>query len=84
MDKERFIEEISKELGYEKEKCLIICDVLENHFLIGKNNKNKIITDLSSKLEITNTEAEKIYEVSSRIIGKEIKHKIFHPFGSSK
>lgn len=84
MDKEKFIKLIGEQLNYDNEKCLLICDILENHFLIGKNNKKKIISDLIEKLDIKEDEADNIYNVSSKIIGSEIKNKIFHPFGSSK
>ena len=84
MNKETFIENIKKELDYDNEKCIIICDILEDHFLIGKKNKEKIINDLMEKLNIENEEAENIYEVSSKIITKEIKNKLFHPFGNVK
>lgn len=83
MNRQKFIEVISNELNYDKGKCEIICDILENHFLVGKNNKNKIVNDFMEKLNIDNPEAEKIYEITSKIISREIKNKVFHPFGNS-
>ena len=46
MNKEKFIEELSNKTGYSKENCTIINSVLEDNFLIGKKNKDKIITSL--------------------------------------
>ena len=83
MDKEKFIEVLSKELNYDQNTCSIICDVLESHFLLGRKNKEKIIDDLIDKININREEAEKIYELSSKTITKEIKNKLLHPFGSS-
>lgn len=80
MNKELFIKELESVTGLNNDKCLIINDVLENHFIIGKNNKEKIINEIVTKLGITNTEAEKIYEASMSIISTGIKDKIKHPF----
>ncbi len=82
MNKTGFIKELQKELNYNEEKCIIINSVLEDHFIIGKNNKEKIINDLIEKLTITEEEAENIYETSSKIISSAIKNKIVHPFKS--
>ena len=82
MNKTGFIKKLQKELNYNEEKCIIINSVLEDHFIIGKNNKEKIINDLIEKLTITEEEAENIYETSSKIISSAIKNKIVHPFKS--
>ena len=63
-----------------EEKCIIINDILEEHFIIGKNNKEKIISDISEKLETTREESENIYELAMSIIGSGIKDKLKHPF----
>lgn len=80
MNKREFIEKLSSELSYSVEKCTIINDVLENNFFISKKSKDKILNDLIEKLSITESEAEKIYDVSISIIKDEIKNKIKHPF----
>ena len=43
VNKTKFINELEKETQLSTEECLIINDVLENNFIIGKKNKNKII-----------------------------------------
>ena len=82
MNKHGFIEELEKELNYDEEKCILINSIIEDHFIIGKNNKEKIINDLIEKLTISEEEAENIYETASKIITSAIKNKIAHPFRS--
>lgn len=80
MNKHGFIEELTKQTGYEKDKCIIISDSLEDNFLFGKNNKTKTINTLMNNLNCDEQEANRIYEITSSIIIKEIKNKIKHPF----
>lgn len=80
MNKQGFIEELSKQTGYDKEKCIIISNSLEDNFLFGKNNKKKTIKTLMNNLNCSEEEANHIYEKTSSIIIKEIKNKIKHPF----
>ena len=81
VNKTKFINELEKETQLSTEECLIINDVLENNFIIGKKNKNKIITSLIEKLNINYKESEKIYNTSMKIILNSIKRKLKHPFG---
>ena len=82
MNKHGFIEELVKQTGYSKDKCIIINDSLEDNFLFGKNNKMKTINALMNNLSIDEDEAERIYEITMSIIKKAIKDKIRHPFKS--
>lgn len=82
MNKEKFIEELSKATGLGKDKCIIINDIIESHFIIGKKNKEKIISDITSKLNLETEQAENIYEAAMSIIGSGVKDKIKHPFKS--
>lgn len=81
MNKKEFINKLQNETGYNEERCIIINDVLENYFLIGRNNRKKAIFDLKEKLSIEEKEAEKIYDICINIISDGIKDKIKHPFG---
>ena len=81
VNKTKFINELEKETQLSTEECLIINDVLENNFIIGKKNKNKIITSLIEKLNIDYEESEKIYNISMKIISNSIKRKLKQPFG---
>ena len=54
------------------EEITIIDEVLNNHFIIGQNNKKKIIEDLKEKLNISDEEANNLYNQCSEIIVKGI------------
>lgn len=48
----------------------IIEDILNSHFLIGKNNKDKIVADFMEKLNLNYEEADTLYNQCSEIIVK--------------
>ena len=79
MNKQKFINKLQEETNYSNEKCILINDILENSSLFGKNNKEKIITELINN-SFSKEEAENIYNITSNIIKSEIKNKITHPF----
>ena len=67
------IKEKLKELTNKNdEEITIIDEILNNHFIVGKNNKEKIITDFKEKLKITDEEADTLYNQCSEIIVKGI------------
>lgn len=80
MNKKEVIKKLGEVTNLSEEKCIIINDILEEHFIIGKNNKENIISDISEKLETTKEESENIYELAMSIIGSGIKDKLKHPF----
>lgn len=80
MNKEGFIKELSDITGLDKEKCTIINSVIEDTFLIGKKSKNKMIEGFKEKLNLSDEEAEKIYETAMELITTSMKEKIKHPF----
>ncbi len=82
MNKTEFIKKLQEKLNYDEEKCVIINDILENNFLIGKKNKEIMINEFVTKLEVTEIEANNIYETAMEILSKEVKNKIMHPFRS--
>ena len=82
MNKSGFIKELVNKTGFKEEKCILINDCLEEDFIIGKKNKEKTINLLMERLKISKEEADKIYNISSKIITTEIKNKIKHPFRS--
>lgn len=82
MNKNEFIKELEKVTGLDNNKCTIINNILESHFIIGRKNKEKIISDIKSQLSVSNEETEKIYESAMSIIGNGIKDKLKHPFKS--
>lgn len=82
MNKEKFIKELENVTGLENEKCVILNNILESHFIVGKKNKEKIMLDIEKELGVNKEEAERIYESAMSIIGSGIKDKLKHPFGA--
>lgn len=82
MNKKDFIEELQAKTNYDEKECILINNIIENHFLIGKKNKEKIVNDIKEKLNISSNEADDIYNISIEIITKELKKTIKHPFKS--
>lgn len=80
MNKENFIKELATVTGLPINKCIVINSILESHFIIGKNNKIKIVSNIETQLQMTKEESEKIYESAMSIIGTNIKEKIKRPF----
>lgn len=80
MNKERFIDALSKETNLTKADCSKINEILEAHFIIGRNNKFKILEDIREKLNIDPDLAETIYNKASEILGNNLKQRIKHPF----
>lgn len=75
MNKTEFIKELSKETGYNEEKCILINNILEDNFI----NKDKIIKDLQIKGALSKDDSENVYDISVKIIAREIKNKLKHP-----
>lgn len=82
MNKNGFIKALSKETGYDEEKCIVINNVIENYFIFGRKNKDKIIKDLQIKASLSEDDSENVYDISMKIITGEIKNKLKHPFKS--
>lgn len=80
MNKHQFLEEIKKQTGYTEEKCLQILDVVDDIFLIGKKNKEKMINGFKEKLNVSEEEADDIYNKVMSIVKDAIKYKLKHPF----
>lgn len=80
MNKTGFIKKLSKETGYDEEKCILIKNIIENYFIFGRKNKEKIIKDLQVKAILSEDDAENVYDISMKIITGEIKNKLKHPF----
>jgi len=80
MNKNGFIKELSKQTGYDEEKCILINNVIENYFIFWRKNKDKIIKDLQIKASLNEDDSENVYNISIKIITGEIKNKLKHPF----
>ena len=65
-------EELKELTKRSDEEISIIDEILNSHFVIGKNNKQKIMSDFKEKLSINNEEADDLYNQCSEIIVKGI------------
>ena len=68
MNKSDFIKKLAKKTGLDEKKCAEINNVIENNFIVGRKNKDKIISELISKINIDEKEANKIYSSAMEII----------------
>lgn len=84
MNKTGFIKELSKQTGYDEEKCILINDIIENNFILVRKNKDKIIKELQVKANLNEDDSENVYDIGMKIITGEIKNKLKHPFKSQK
>ncbi len=82
MNKREFIKELSEITNLTEDKCAVINDVLEDTFIIGKNSKEKILSKIKDKLNLTDEQVDDIYNKAMSIITKELKDKIKHTFKS--
>lgn len=81
MNKEKFLKSFIEETGFSSEQAQIINNIFENHFIIGKNNKEKILFELEKKLDVSSNAAEDIYNSYIDIVIEKLKDRINHPFG---
>lgn len=52
MNKEQFIKKLESITGLDNSKCTILNSILESHFIIGKKNKEKIVSDITNSIRI--------------------------------
>lgn len=83
MNKKEVAKLLSEKLEITIDDALKINEILENNLIFGRKGKEKILTELQNKLNITPDKANDIYNQASKIISKEIKNKIKHPFKSN-
>ena len=76
MNKSEFIKVLSEKLGYDEEKCTVINSIVEDHFIVGKNTKEKLLADFVEKLGVSQEEADKIYNVVAETVSDGIFGKI--------
>lgn len=67
-NKEYIIKCLKEKTNRSETDCIIINDILNNHFIIGHNNKEKIKSDFIGKLNISEREADKLYNICAEII----------------
>lgn len=69
-NKEYMINRLKEKTNRTEKECIIINDILENHFIIGHNNKDKIKKDFMEKLQISEDESDKLYNICAELIIK--------------
>ncbi|MFR2586042.1 MAG: hypothetical protein ACLTAK_05800 [Bacilli bacterium] len=82
MNKSEFIKLLEEKSERNENDCLIVSEILERHFIIGKKNKEKIINELQEKLSVSFNVANELYNIISKIIINGIKESLIHPFKS--
>ena len=80
MNKKYFLEELKKKTGLNEDDCLKISNVIDDTFIIGQKNKEKMIYGFVENLNIDEAKAAEIYEIAMDIISSSIKEKLKHPF----
>ena len=68
MNKSEFIKELSKQTSYNEERCNTINNIVEDTFIIGKKNKEKIIEKFEKQINLdenatSDTQLDKALEI---------------------
>lgn len=66
------LDKLKEVTNYSEEECVIIKNILENHRIIGRKNKEKIITDFIQELRIDEKKADELYNICMELKLKEI------------
>ena len=82
VNKKLFVKELANSLDLSVEEGYKINKIIEDNFIISKNSKDRIIEALINELSYDENLANKIYDTSVRIISREIKNSLMHPFKS--
>ncbi len=80
MNKKEFLNELCKQTDLNESKAISVNDILEKNFFISKKNKDKIISELVIKLNISLDKATEIYNICKKIVSNEIMNKLKQPF----
>lgn len=65
-------EKLMHTTGRPENECEIINEILNSRFIIGHNQKDKIVSDFMEKLSLTNAEADALYNQCAEVIVKGI------------
>lgn len=80
MNNADFISELSKRANISEEDSVRIIEIIEENFLVGNKNKDKITELLITELNFDNQKADEIYDVLGDILAGGIKEKIKNLF----
>ena len=82
INKTEFIKELSNKTGFNEDECRDINNIIEDTFIIGKKNKEKMKEKLKTELNYNDDEANKVYKAVMEILALEVKDKLKYPFKS--
>lgn len=81
MNKEGFKNALKGKINLDDKKIDDICEVLEKNMIIGKGNKEKIISAIVAKTGIDEKTADDVYNKAMSTVAGGIKDKLKNPFG---
>ena len=82
MNKTGFLKELQAQTKLSEQDTIVVASILDDYFVFGKKNKDKIVNAIKEKLDLTDEKADEIYNIAMSIISTNIKNKIKHPFKS--
>ena len=82
MNKTYFLKQLQEKTNLSKKDTIVVSDILDDYFVFGKKNKEKIVNAIRENLDLTYEKADEIYNIAMSIISSNIKEKIKHPFRS--
>ena len=82
MNKTMFLKELQEKTNLSKKDTLVVSSILDEYFVFGKKNKDKIVSAIKEKLSVNDCQADEIYNIAMSIISSNIKEKLKHPFKS--
>lgn len=74
-NKDIFLEKLMENTNKSEEDCRKINEIVNSHFIIGKNNKIKMMNDFMKQLNVSEEEADDLYNICIELILKGIFHK---------
>lgn len=72
MSRDCFVAKLQEKTGKTENECGIIKEILDNHGIIGRKNKEKIIADFIKELNLDKRDANDLYNDCMEIILKNI------------
>lgn len=82
MNKTYFLKQLQEKTNLSKKDTIVVSDILDDYFVFGKKNKEKIVNAIKEKLDLTDERSDEIYNIAMSIISSNIKEKLKHPFKS--
>lgn len=82
MNKKYFLKQLEEKTNLSEKDTLVVSEVLDEYFVFGKKNKDKIVSAIKEKLSVDDNQADEIYNIAMNIITSNVKEKLKHPFRS--